>query len=59
MNKHATIINITASKRQRNLPVTLGRKNLKSFLNSFTKTGITAKKKFWTFAKPFLTNKDF
>ena len=30
---------------------------MKSFLSNVTKKGITANKKFWTFIKPFLTNK--
>ena len=34
MNKNPTIINITAYKRQRNLCVTLRRRNIKSFLNN-------------------------
>ena len=29
-----------------------------SFLSNVTKKGITANKKFWTFIKPFLTNKE-
>ena len=30
---------------------------MKSFLSNVTKKGITANKNFWTFIKPFLTNK--
>ena len=59
MNKNPTIINITAYKRQRNLCVSLRRKNMKSFLKNVTKRGITINKSFWTFIKPFLTNKGF
>ena len=29
-----------------------------SFLSNVTKNGITTNKKFWTFIKPFLTNKE-
>ena len=55
MNKNPTEKNITAYKRQRNLCVSLRRKNIKSFLNNVTKTGIITNKNFWTFMKPFLT----
>ena len=58
INKNPTIINITAYKRQRNLCVSLSRKNTKSFLNKVTKRGITSNKNFF-FIKPFLTNKGF
>ena len=37
MNKNPTEKNITAYKRQRNLCVSLRRKNIKSFLNNVTK----------------------
>ena len=59
MNKNPTIINITAYKRQRTLCVSLRRKNIKSFLNKVSERGITTNKNFWTFIKPFLTNKGF
>ena len=59
MNKNPTEKNITAYKRQRNLSVSLRRKNIKSFLKNVTKTGIISNKNFWTFIKPFLTNKGF
>ena len=59
MNKNPTEKNITAYKRQRNLCVSLRRKNIKSFFNNVTKTGIITNKNFWTFIKPFLTNKGF
>ena len=59
MNKNPTEENMTAYKRKRNLCVSLRRKNIKSFLNNVTKTGIITNKKFWTFIKPFLTKKDF
>ena len=39
--------------------VSLRRKNRKYFLNNTTKTGIIKNKNFWTFIKPFLTNKGF
>ena len=59
MNKSPTKKNITAYKRQRNLCISLRRKNIKSFLNNVTKTGIITNKNVWTFIKPFLTNKGF
>ena len=59
MNKNPTAINITAYKRQRNLCVSLRRKNIKSFLNNVTETGIITNKNFWTFIKSFITNKGF
>ena len=59
MNKNPTEKNIRAYKRQRNLCVSLRRKNIKSFLNNVTKMGIITNKNFWTFIKPFLTNKGF
>ena len=59
LNKNHTEKNITVYKRQRNLCVSLRRKNIKSFLNNATKTGIITNKNFWTFIKPFLTNKGF
>ena len=34
-------------------------KNIKSFLNNVIKTGIITNKNFWSFIKPFLTNKGF
>ena len=59
MNKNPTEKNITAYKRQRNLCVSLRRKNIKSFLKNVTKRSIIANKNFWTFIKPFLINKGF
>ena len=59
MNKNPTAINITAYKRQRNLCVSLRWKNIKSFLNNVTETGIITNKNFWTFIKSFITNKGF
>ena len=59
MDKNPTEKNITAYKRQRNLCVSLRRKNIKSFLKNVTKRSIIANKNFWTFIKPFLTNKGF
>ena len=59
MNKNPREKNITGYKRQRNLCVSLRRKNIKSFLNNVTKTGIITNKNFWTFIKLFLTNKGF
>ena len=59
MNKNPTEKNITAYKRQRNLCVSVRRKNIKSFLNNLTKTSPITNKKFWTFINPFLTNKGF
>ena len=50
---HPTIINKRAYKRQRNLCVSLKRKNIKSFLNNVTIIGITTNKYFWTFIKRF------
>ena len=35
------------------------KKKHKIFLNNVTKTGIITNKNFWTFIKPFLTNKGF
>ena len=49
----------TTYKRRRNLCASLRRKNIKSFLNNLTKRGIIRNKNFWTFIKPFLTNKGF
>ena len=46
MNKNPTKKNIKAYKRQRNLCVPLRRKNIKSFLNNVTKTGIIPNKNF-------------
>ena len=40
INENPTIINIAAYKRQRNLCVSLRRKNIKSFLSNITKRGI-------------------
>ena len=54
MNKNPTIKNITVYKRQRNLCVSLRRKNKIFFLNNVTKRDITTNKNFWTFIKPFL-----
>ena len=58
MNKNPTIKDITAYQRQRHVCVSLRRKT-KFFLNNVTKRGIITNKKFWTFSKPFLTNKGF
>ena len=55
MNKSPTVKDITVYRRQRNLSVSLRRKNF--FLNNVTKKGITTNKNFWTLIKPFLTNK--
>ena len=55
MNKNPPEKTITTYKRQRNLYVSPRRKNIKSFLNNIM--GIIANKNFWTFIKPFLTNK--
>ena len=52
-NKYPTETSITAYKRQRNLGVSLRRKNRKYFLNSTTKTGFIKNKNFWTFIMPF------
>ena len=59
MNKNLNKKNITAYNRQRSLCVSLRRKNIKSFINNVTKMGIITNKNFWTFIKPFLTNKGF
>ena len=58
MDRSPTEKNITAYKRQRNLCVSLRRKNIKSFLKNVTKRDIIKNKNFWTFIKPFLTNKE-
>ena len=59
MNKNTTIKNTRAYKRQRNLCGSLRRKIIKSFLKNIIKRGIITNKNFWTFIKPFLTNKGF
>ena len=59
MSKNPTKKKITAYKRQWNLCVSLRRKNIKSFLNNVTKTGIITNENFWTFIKSFITNKGF
>ena len=59
MNKNPTKKTITAYKTQRNLCVSLRRNNINSLLNNVTKTGAITNKNFWTFIKPFLTNKGF
>ena len=50
---YPTIIHKKAYKRQRNLCVSLKRKNIKSFLNTVTIIGITTNKFFWTSIKRF------
>ena len=59
MNNNPAVKNITACKRQRNLCVSLRRKTINSFFNNTTKAGIITNTNFWTFIKPFLTNKGF
>ena len=61
MSKNPTLKNITAYKRQRNLCVSLRRKNIKAF--NVTKRGVTTKKKLLDFHqaisnKGFLENND-
>ena len=51
--------NINAYKKQRNKCVSLRRKCIKQHLAKITEKGITTRKEFWNFIKPFLTNKGF
>ena len=46
-------------KKQRNFCVALRRKCIKNYLKKLTEKGLTTKKSFWKFMKPFLTNKGF
>ena len=46
-------------KKQRNFCVSLRRKCIKNYLKKLTEKGLTTKKSFWKFMKPFLTNKGF
>ena len=59
MDKNPTEKNVTAYKRQRNLCVSLRRKNIKSFLINVTKTSIITNKNFSTFIKPFHVKEKF
>ena len=44
-------------KTQRNKCVSLRRKCIKSFFQDVTKEGLVTNRSFWSFVKPFLTNK--
>ena len=59
MNQKQSRENVLPYKKQRNICVLLCRKSQKKHLRSIKEKGINNNKSFWTFIKPFLTNKGF